>query len=117
MIHVFLIEDNESLRDGLAKSVNLRGVTSAFNADAHIDTGEPVAARKQDRLKRLVSKDFWLNELDRDSVDLDQSSAPLAVSDGQSICTDSTSAFSMDVFNGGYSGSFPSSLRYPGGVN
>ncbi|EYU42682.1 hypothetical protein MIMGU_mgv11b023423mg [Erythranthe guttata] len=65
LVDVFLVED-------------LGGVTAALDADAHVDSGEALAAEEEDWLERLVAEDLRLDQLDWDSVHLDQSAAALA---------------------------------------
>ena len=57
-------------------------MASTFDADAHVDTGEAVAAEEEDRLVGLVPENFRLDELDRGAIDLDQAAAALAVGHG-----------------------------------
>lgn len=46
LVDVLLVEGDESFRDGLTDSIDLRGVTSSLDADAHVHAGEAVAAEK-----------------------------------------------------------------------
>ena len=54
-------------------------MASTFDADAHVDTGEAVAAEEEDRFVGLVAENFRLDELDRGAIYLDQAAAALAV--------------------------------------
>nr|GMD09921.1 ATP synthase F1 gamma subunit [Ipomoea batatas] len=73
-------ESYERLGDGLTDGVDLGSVTSSFDANANVHTGEAVAAQEEDRLEGLVAEDLRLDQLDWDAVDLDESAAALAVS-------------------------------------
>lgn len=81
-VHVLLIKSDERFGNWLTNGVDLRGVTSTLDADAHVNTGEAVAAEEEDRLKRLVPENFWLDELDRNPINFYQPTATLAVGDG-----------------------------------
>lgn len=97
LVDVLLVEGDESLRDRLTDGVDLGGVTSTFHSDTHVDTGESVATKEEDRLERLVAEDFRLDKLDRDSVNFNESTAALAVSDGNSRLL---AAEALDGFGG-----------------
>ena len=60
-------------------------MASAFDADAHVDTGEAVAAEEENRFVGLVPENLRLDELDRGPVDLDQAAAALAVGHGDGV--------------------------------
>ena len=79
LVDVFLVESDQRFGDALADGVDLRHVASTFDADAHVDTGEAVAAEEENRLIGLVAEDFRLDELDRGAINLDQAAAALAV--------------------------------------
>jgi len=48
-------------------------VTTTANSDTDIDVGELVETNDQERLVDLESQDFWLNEVERLSVNLNKS--------------------------------------------
>jgi len=81
LIDVLLVVSDESLGDALTDSVDLGGMTTALDTDAHVDAGKTVAAKEKDGLKGLEAEDLRLDELNRTSVDLDEAAAALAVSD------------------------------------
>lgn len=54
LVNVLLVVGDDRLGDGLADSVDLRGVTTTGDADADVDTGELVSADDQERLVDLV---------------------------------------------------------------
>ena len=85
LVDEFLVEGDQRFGDALADGVDLRHVASTFDADAHVDTGEAVAAEEEDRLVGLVPENFRLDELDRGAVDLDQAAAALAVGHGDGV--------------------------------
>ena len=60
-------------------------MASTFDADAHVDTGEAVAAEEEDRFVGLVAEDFRLDELDRGAIYLYQAAAALAVGHGDGV--------------------------------
>ncbi|CAL5329289.1 unnamed protein product [Camellia sinensis] len=81
-VDVLLVESDESFGDALADGVDLRGVATAFDADAHVDAGEALAAEEEDGLVGLVAEDLRLDELNGTAVDLDETAAALAVGHG-----------------------------------
>ncbi|CAL5385889.1 unnamed protein product [Camellia sinensis] len=82
LINILLVESDECFGDALADGVDLGGVATALNADAHVDAGEALAAEEEDGLVGLVAEDLRLHQLDGAAVDLDQATATLAVGDG-----------------------------------
>lgn len=78
-VDVLLVVGDEGLGDALADGVDLGGVASAADADPHVDSGEAVAAEEEDRLEDLEAEDLRLYQLDRTAIDLDQTTAALAV--------------------------------------
>lgn len=82
LIDVLLVVSDESLGDALTDGVNLGGVSTALDTDAHVDAGKTVAAEEEDGLEGLEAEDLRLDELDRTAVDLDEAAAALAVGDG-----------------------------------
>ena len=80
LIDVLLVEGDEGLGDALADGVDLGGLPTAADADAHVHAGEAVAAKEKDGLEGLVAKDLRLHQLDGAPVHLDQAAPPFAVS-------------------------------------
>ena len=62
--------------------VDLRGMTSALDADPHVDAGEAVATEEEDRLISLEAENLRLNKLDWEAIDFDEPVAALAVRHG-----------------------------------
>lgn len=60
-------------------TVNLRSVTTASNAHADVYVGESGRTQQQDGLQDLHSDGLRLNELNGDTIDLDQALSGLAV--------------------------------------
>ena len=50
LIHVLLVEGDECLGDALTDGVDLGGVASTLDADAHVDAGETVSSKEEDGL-------------------------------------------------------------------
>ena len=67
-----------------ARTVDLRGVATALDANAQVHDGEALAAEQQDGLENLVAQQIGLHQLNRASVDLHQAAALLAVRDSDS---------------------------------
>ena len=82
LVDVLLIEGDEGLSDALTDGVDLGGVTTALDADAHVNASEALAAEEEDWLVRLVAEDLRLHQLDGAAVDLDQTATTLTVGDG-----------------------------------
>ena len=66
----------------MLRTVNLRRVATALDADAQVHDGEALAAEQQNRLEDLVAQQLRLDQLDGAAVDLDQTAALLAIRDG-----------------------------------
>ena len=81
LIDVLLVVSDQGLGDALTDGVNLGGVSTALDTDAHVDASETVAAEEEDGLKGLEAEDLRLDKLDRTAVNLDESAAALAVGD------------------------------------
>jgi len=81
LIHKFTVVGNNGLGDSLPDGVDLSSVSSSLDADADIEVGETLLAKEKDRLKGLKAEDLGLEELDGASVDLNEATALLAVSD------------------------------------
>ena len=65
-----------------AHTVDLRGVTTAARAHANVDVGELLLAHQQHGLVDLGAQDLRLQQVQRLTVDLDQTLAALADGDG-----------------------------------
>lgn len=57
----------------MTDSINLRGVSTTSDSDTDVDVGELVEAHDQKRFIDLESKNLGLDEVERLSVDLDES--------------------------------------------
>lgn len=73
LIHKLLVVGNDGLGDGLTDGIDLRSVSTTSNSDADIDASEFVEADDQDGFVDLESQDLGLDEVERLSVDLDES--------------------------------------------
>jgi len=82
LIDVLLEVGDETLGDGLADGVDLRRLASAADADPHVDVLEPGAAGEHDGLEGLEAEDLRADELDGDTVHLDQPAPGLGVGHG-----------------------------------
>lgn len=82
LIDKLLVVGNEGLGNGLTDGVNLGGVPTTADTDTDVDTGEFVKSDNEERLVDLKSEDLRLNEGKGRSVDLDETTAGLAVGDG-----------------------------------
>lgn len=78
-IHVFLVVSDESLCNSLTDCVDLGCVSSSLHPEADVHILEAWASQQEERLKHLVSKDLRLDQLEWASIDLDQTTATLAV--------------------------------------
>ena len=72
-IDEFLVVCNDRFRDSLTDGVNLRCVSTTSNSDADIYTSEFVETNNQEGFVNLESQDLGLDEIERLSVDLDDS--------------------------------------------
>ncbi len=76
---------NQSLSQSLSDSVNLRNVTTTSNSDPNVQVGELVQANQKDWLVDLVSQDFWLNQSDWSTINLNKTSSGLNVSNSSCV--------------------------------
>lgn len=60
----------------------MRDVTSSGDSASNVDTSEFVETEDEDWLVDLQTEDLWLKERDGRSIDLDETLASLAKSDG-----------------------------------
>jgi len=81
LVHVLLVEGNDSLGDGLTDGVDLRDVASSADAHADVDHGEAGQAEQQHRLENLVLHALRADQLNGSTIELDQAAAALDVSD------------------------------------
>jgi hypothetical protein len=65
----------------LTDGEDLGTVTTTTNAHANVQVGESLAAEQNDRLKNLGAQNLGLHELQRRTVDLDQTTTWTAMSD------------------------------------
>lgn len=82
LVNELLVVGDEGLCDGLTDGVDLGSVTTARDADADVDVGELVETNDQDGLVDLEAQDLGLDQAKGTTVDLDQTTASLAVGDG-----------------------------------
>lgn len=68
----------------LTDGVDLGSVTTTGDADTDVNVGELVEANDEERLVDLEAEDLGLNQVQGRTVDLDETTAGLAVSDGGS---------------------------------
>ena len=73
LIDKLLVVGDNGLGDGLTDGVDLRCVSTASNSDADIDVGELLKTDDQEGFVDLESQDLGLNQVQRLSVDLDES--------------------------------------------
>ena len=73
LIDELLVVGNDGLGDGLTDGIDLRCVSTTSNSDADIDTGELVETDDQEGFVDLKSQDLGLDEVERLSVDLNES--------------------------------------------
>ena len=73
LIDELLVVGNDGLRDGLTDGIDLGSVSTTSNSDTDVDVGELVEANDQEGFVDLESQDLGLDEVERLSVDLDQS--------------------------------------------
>merc|ERR1712228_763855 len=78
-VDVLLVIGDERLGDGLSNRINLGDVTSAVDSNANVDGGESILAEQKDGLFQLLSQRPGLDEVERPSVDFNESVAALAV--------------------------------------
>lgn len=64
-----LVVGDDALGDGLTDGVQLGGVASSANIDAHIEILEALEAEKQDGLPHLHTESCGLEEIDGRAVD------------------------------------------------
>lgn len=84
LIDVLLVVSNQALSNGLSDGVNLRDVTTTRDSDSDVDVLELVQTSQGQRLVNLETQDFWLDEGDWRTVNLDQTLAGLDVGHGGS---------------------------------
>ena len=79
LVHILLVESNKGFGYALPNGVDLRGVTTSLDANTHVHSRETVSSQEEDWLVGLESEDLRLHQLDWATVDLDQTTAALAV--------------------------------------
>ena len=75
---------NQTLSNGLSDGVNLGNVTTTGDLDSDVNVLELVQAGQNQWLVNLESQDFWLNQGDWGTVNLDQTLTGLDVGNGSS---------------------------------
>jgi hypothetical protein len=73
LIDELLVVGNDGLRDGLTDGVDLGSVSTTSNSDTNVDVGELVETNDQEGFVDLESQDLGLDEVERLSVDLNES--------------------------------------------
>jgi hypothetical protein len=73
LINELLVVGNNRLGDGLTDGVDLGCVSTTGNSDSDVDIGELVETNNEERLVNLESQDLGLDQIERLSVDLDES--------------------------------------------
>jgi len=63
-------------------TIDLRSVTTSVRADADINAGEPLGAEEENGLPHLKAEGLGLDEVEGNTVDLDETLALLGVGDG-----------------------------------
>ena len=79
LIDVLLVVGDDGLGDGLTDGVDLRCVSSSSYTNADVDLGELVETDEEDGLVDLEAQDLRLDEVERLSVDLNESLSSLAL--------------------------------------
>ena len=82
LVNILGVVSNDGLGNSSSDGVDLSGDTSTLDSDADIEVGELVLSNDQDRLENLQAKSFWLNILNRLSIDLDKTPTLLGKSNG-----------------------------------
>ena len=80
-VHVLRVVRNERLRNRLAESIHLRGVSSTLHAEADVDSGERLLASNENRLVDLQPENLRLHERDGRAVEVDEATTLLGVCD------------------------------------
>lgn len=83
-VHVLRIVRDERLRDRLAESIHLRGVSSTLDAEADVDGGECLFTSNENRLVDLQPEDLRLNERYGGAIEVNEASTLLGVCDRRS---------------------------------
>lgn len=73
LIDELLVVGNNGLGDSLTDGVDLGCVSTTGNSDADIDVGEFLETDNKEWFVDLESQDLWLDEVERLSVNLDES--------------------------------------------
>lgn len=108
LVDELLVVGDQGLGDGLTDGVDLRGVTTAGDADADVDVGELVDADDQEGLVDLRSKvsmtaaNGWLSFLCVDVVSVDNENCQIgtAIFQKSSLDTDVADCFRVWVGSG-----------------
>ena len=122
LVDVFLVVGDDGFGDGLTDGVDLRCVSTTRNSDADVDILELVETSNQEGLVDLESEDLRLDEVERLSVDLDESFTslfpPCQHSIPPCVFVVSSSLSYLAVCDGGsYSGSVSISLSADWGIH
>ncbi len=82
LIDELLVVSNQSLGDGLADGVDLGSETTTLDTDANVDLAVALNAEEEDRLENLEAVSLVGNGLNGSTIDLDETVASLAMSNG-----------------------------------
>lgn len=82
LIHILGVVSNDTLGDGRADSVDLRGDTTSLDSNTNVKVAELVLTDDKDGLEHLQAKSFRLNVLERLTIDFDQTATLLSMGDG-----------------------------------
>lgn len=83
-VNELLVVSNQTLGNSLSDSINLRDVTTTSDSNSDVDVSELVQTNQQQWFVNLESQDFWLNQGDWRTVNLDQTLTGLNVGNGSS---------------------------------
>lgn len=83
-MHTLLMVGNQGLGKSLTDGVDLSNVTSALDTDADVNRCKTGMSEKEDGLKNLEPKNLGFNKLNRAAVNLNKTTASLAVGNSNS---------------------------------
>lgn len=83
-VDVLLVVSNQTLSNSLSDGVDLRDVTTTGDSNSDVDLSELVQTNQQQWFVNLESQDFWFNQSDWGTVDLNQTLTGLNVGNGSS---------------------------------
>lgn len=77
LIHKLLVEGHHRLRHCLANGVRAAHVSTTVDADANVQSREALLSQKQHRLEHLMAENLRLDELKRNTVQLEKTPSTL----------------------------------------